>query len=65
MPDETFSAMRCLRCKSTLDRSGREPHRYECPTCKQHYLLVMQLVPVDSDDRLLEEAHAERHPGTE
>jgi phage FluMu protein Com len=64
MPDAKC-LMRCLRCKSMLDRSGREPYRYECPNCKQHYFLVMQLVPVDpEEDHLLEEAHADRRQGT-
>lgn len=64
MSGETCGVMRCLRCKGTLERSGREPHRYECFDCKQNYFLVMQLVPVDSDRPVLE-AHAERCQGTE
>ncbi len=65
MPGESCGVMRCLRCKGVLERSGREPHRYECPDCKQNYFLVMQLVPVDSDGQPLLEAYAKRRPGTE
>lgn len=66
MPEKTVGVMRCLRCRGTLDQSGREPHRYECPNCGQHYFLVMKLVPVDSDNLpLLETQHAERRQGTE
>jgi hypothetical protein len=44
--------MRCLRCKGRgLDRSGREPYRFVCSACGQHYIAVMKLVPVPSNDR--------------
>lgn len=65
MSDDSVGMMRCLRCRNLLERSGREPHRYECPNCKQNYFLVMQLVPVDSDDKLLLETHAERRSRTD
>ncbi len=46
--------LRCLRCSSTdLARSGREPHRHICQSCGQHYFLVLQMVPVPSDNRPL------------
>jgi hypothetical protein len=59
--------MRCLRCKSTLERSGKEPYRYICSDCGQHYFLQMQLVPVEAPHRtpLLEQDNAERSSGTE
>jgi len=58
MPDETglsrshFSGvMRCTRCRvGLLEPSGREPHRFVCRECGQHFFAVMQLVLV-SDDR--------------
>lgn len=44
--------MRCLRCKAReLHQSGREPYRFICSNCGQHYYAVMQLVPVSSDVR--------------
>lgn len=68
MPGETGGTMRCPRCRSMLDRSGREPHRYECPNCKQDYFLVMQLVPVPSAHATLCQSEgkedAERRSGT-
>lgn len=59
--------MRCLRCKSTnLMKSGREPYRFVCDDCGQNFHAVMQLVPVEPDDRvpLLEANVAEQDPGT-
>lgn len=55
------SVMRCLRCKSACQRSGREPHRVVCEGCGQNYLVVMQLVPVEADERtpMLEAVSAE------
>jgi len=49
--DNSASLMRCLRCKSVCQSSGREPHRVVCQGCGQHYLVVMQLVPVEADTR--------------
>jgi len=66
---EGVGLMRCLRCKSTLERSGKEPTRHVCsnPNCGQHYILQMQLVPVEAPRTtpLLEGSDAERSPGTE
>lgn len=57
--------MRCLRCKGTLERSGKEPYRYICSKCGQHYFLQMQLVPVapPHETPLLEGCDAERGEG--
>jgi predicted nucleic acid-binding Zn-ribbon protein len=57
---DSGGVMRCLRCKTLLERSGKEPHRLICPKCGQHYFLQMQLVPVAAPDRLLEGGGAER-----
>ena len=65
MSGETGGVMRCLRCKGMLERSGQEPHRYECIKCRQNFILIMQLIPVDSDRPVLVEAHAQRREGTE
>lgn len=69
MGDEGAGLMRCLRCKNTLERSGKEPFRHVCsnPDCGQHYFLQMQLVPVEAPDEtpLLEGADAERGTGTD
>jgi Zn finger protein HypA/HybF involved in hydrogenase expression len=44
-----FNMALCLRCRGILEQSGREPYRFICPECKQHYFLIMQLVPVESE----------------
>lgn len=64
--DQSKHLMRCPRCRTSLMQSGREPQRHICETCNQHYFLVMQLVPVASDDRslLLETDIAERGSGS-
>lgn len=55
MTEKSVGILRCLRCRGIhLDRSGREPYRMICRDCGQHYHVVMQLVPVDSDDRPLQ-----------
>lgn len=63
--DRNTGNLACLRCKdrSRLQRTGREPYRLECPTCGQNYFVVMQLIPVPSDDRpMLGEPSAESSP---
>lgn len=64
---DNLGLIRCLRCKETLERSGKEPHRLICPQCNQHYMMQMNLVPVDAPRQvqLLEGIDAERGPGTE
>lgn len=59
--------MRCLRCKGTLERSGKEPTRHICSNCGQHFILQMQLVPVAAPQNtpLLEDSSAEHSPGTD
>lgn len=51
MPDNfdmDRTVLRCLRCKGkNLVRSGKEPYRFICEECGQHYFIVMQLQPVD------------------
>lgn len=42
--------LRCARCNGHLESSGREPFRFVCPSCGQHYFVVLQMVPV-SDSR--------------
>jgi len=32
-------------------QSGKEPYRFECGGCGQHYFVVMQLTPVDPPAR--------------
>jgi len=62
-PPKEKGTLRCLRCSSfNLERSGKEPYRYECTECGQHYFVVMQLVPVAPPDRprFLEPPVAER-----
>lgn len=65
--DKTQGILRCLRC-SSLDivRSGKEPYRHECVGCGQHYIVVLQLVPVAAPDRphLLESPVVEPGPRT-
>jgi len=66
VPEPVTGSLRCLRCRSlNLVRSGREPYRFECQDCKQHYFVVMQLVPVDPDypTPLLESSRAEQSQG--
>ena len=69
VPDKDSSQLRCLRCKGWLEPSGREPYRFICPDCGQHFMAVMQLVPVDSVDRReapqLESSVAEGSPRTD
>jgi hypothetical protein len=64
---DNIGVMRCLRCKNTLERSGKEPYRYICSSCGQHYFLEMQLIPVEASRQtpLLEAGSAERRPRTE
>jgi len=56
--------MRCPRCKGKgLSRSGREPYRFICDACGQHYFAVMQLIPVDSGKRIHDAGTSERSGG--
>jgi hypothetical protein len=63
---ENAGLMHCLRCKGTLERSGKEPYRHICSVCGQHFFLEMRLTPVEAPPLLLQEpAIAERSPGTD
>lgn len=63
--DPKIGVMRCLRCRSYLQRSGHEPHRLECSGCGQNYYAVMQLVPIEAPLPLLPEVpHVERDKGS-
>jgi hypothetical protein len=59
-------SLRCTRCSSlNLERSGKEPYRFECKDCGQHHFIVMQLVPVPTPNkRTLEPLLAESDQGT-
>lgn len=66
LPPNDRGQMRCLRCRSLqLEHSGMEPYRYICKGCGQHFLVVMQLVPVEPKRvAQLEGGVAERSPGS-
>lgn len=56
MPNQD-SRIRCLRCSSLrVEASGFDASRHVCSDCGQHYMMVMQMIPVDppKQDLLLE-----------
>jgi hypothetical protein len=47
--------LRCLRCKSLkVEPTGFDATIFVCPSCGQHYRMLMQMIPVDSPKLALE-----------